>query len=219
MARGRRRDEPAGQQRHGLIGTLLEPANAIVQSIVQEVAPVVVAAVDVDGVVQQIDIQQIVDRIDIQQIVDKIDIEAIVNRIDIQSVVEGLDLQTIIEHVDIGKVLESVDLNEVLERVDLDRLLDRIDVNKLVVRLDPNVIVVMLNLLLPQLDLNAHARLSLDAAALAHDAQIADAGAHPLAAHVEVDGAVVNRGHHAFETQSAHHDAVADAREVSWRRL
>ena len=145
MARDKHGNDGPGSSR-GLIGTLLEPANVIVQAIAQEVAPVVVAAVDVDGVVQQVDIQAIVDKVDIQAIVDKIDI---------QSIVEGLDIQAIIDHVDIGKVLESVDLNVVIERVDIDRVLDRVDVNKLIVRLDPNVMVVLLNLLLPQLDLNA----------------------------------------------------------------
>jgi len=66
MARDKNRGSGPSPPRHGLIGTLLEPANAIVQSIAQEVAPVVIAAVDVDGVLHCNDHQQIVDRIDIQ---------------------------------------------------------------------------------------------------------------------------------------------------------
>ena len=154
MTRDKRRTNASAPPRHGLLGSLLDDANAILQSVANEVAPVVVGAIDVDGVVQQIDIQEIVDKVDVQ---------AILDRVDIQALVEGLDIQAIIDHVDIGKVLENVDLNVVLERVDLDRLLDRIDVNKIMLRLDPSVVIVLLNLLLPQLDMNAVvARLDFD---------------------------------------------------------
>ena len=75
MARDRRRAKDPVPSRSGLLGTLRHDANAIMQSVANEVAPVVVNAIDLDGVVQQIDIQEIIDKVDIQAIVERVDIE------------------------------------------------------------------------------------------------------------------------------------------------
>jgi hypothetical protein len=70
---------PAGRgrprrARHGLLGSLLDGATEIVQSVANEVAPGVVGALDVDQVVQRVDVQAIVDKVDVEAVVDKLDV-------------------------------------------------------------------------------------------------------------------------------------------------
>lgn len=74
MAREGRR--PDGSTPRRIIESLLDDAGAVLQAVVNEVAPVVVKAIDVDGVVQQVDIQEIVDKVDVQAILDRIDIQS-----------------------------------------------------------------------------------------------------------------------------------------------
>ena len=91
MAGGRppSRPEPA---RRGLISTIVGDVTAVLQSVVNEVAP---------GVVDSLDVQEIVERVDIQSIVDQVDIQSIIDQVDLQSIVQRLDLDALLKQVDL----------------------------------------------------------------------------------------------------------------------
>src|SRR5207344_943524 len=74
--------------RRGLISTIVGDVTAVLQSVVNEMAP---------GVVDSLDVQEIVDRVDIQSIVDQVDIQSIIDQVDLQSVVERLDLDALLK--------------------------------------------------------------------------------------------------------------------------
>jgi len=93
--------------RSGVLDAIVEGAGDLVQSVVIEVVPPVVDAVDIDAIVQ------------------RIDMEAILARIDLDAVVERIDMTHLVEQIDIDVILERVDLNAVLARVDIDGLLAR----------------------------------------------------------------------------------------------
>jgi hypothetical protein len=134
---GARPPSPPEPARRGLISTIVGDVTAVLQSVVNEVAP---------GVVDALDVQEIVERVDIQSIVDQLDIQSIVDQVDLQSIVERLDLDAL---------LKQVDLDALIERIDIGMIIDRVDIARVIAGLDFNVIVALTNALLTQIDLNA----------------------------------------------------------------
>ncbi len=113
-----------------LIETLVEDATAILQSVVNEVAPTVVSAIDVDEIVERVDIQAVIERVDIMRILIRLDpavLAAIVN-----GVVMQMDLNPVIERLDLDAIIAKVDLDKVLERVDVDRLMERTELGPII---------------------------------------------------------------------------------------
>ena len=130
-------------RRQGLLGSLREGAGDVVQSVVNEVAPGVVGALDVDEVVQRVDVQAILDRIDVEDLVDRIDLNAVLekvdidlllSRMDVDALIERVDVQALVKRLDIGQIIDEVDVNALLERVDVDALVQRTELGDIVAR-------------------------------------------------------------------------------------
>ena len=96
---GARPPSPSEPARRGLISTIVGDVTAVLQSVVNEVAP---------GVVDVLDVQEIVERVDIQSIVDQLDIQSIVDQVDLQSIVERLDLDALLKQVDLDVLIERI---------------------------------------------------------------------------------------------------------------
>ena len=124
--RGRRRmaRRPA---RRGRLGTLIDDATAVLQSVINEVAPGVVDAIDVDEVVERLDVQAIVNRVDVQGVLDQIDVQALVERLDLDALVERIDVQAVVERLDLDALVERIDIGLIIDRVDLSRVLAQLD--------------------------------------------------------------------------------------------
>ena len=120
-----------------MLATLVEDATAVLQSVVNEVAPGVVDALDVEQIVERVDLNKIVDQVDVQSLIDRVDVQALIDRVDIDA------------------LMARVDLDALLERMDVNLLIDRVDISRILVKLDFNVIVTLANGLITQLDLNA----------------------------------------------------------------
>ena len=54
-----------------MLDSVFETATEIVQAVAYEVTPMVVGALDVNGVVERVDIQAIVERIDVERVIDR----------------------------------------------------------------------------------------------------------------------------------------------------
>ena len=59
-------DLPSPARRRAL-GSLVEEGTELLQSVANDVAPWVVEAIDVDGVIRRIDIQAVVERVDLNR--------------------------------------------------------------------------------------------------------------------------------------------------------
>jgi hypothetical protein len=114
-----RRRPNLGAPRRGrpsVLGSLLEGAGELVQSVAVDVVPPVVDALDIDAVVQRVDIDALLDRVDVDALVDRI------------------DLTRLIEQVDLDVLLAKVDVNALLLRVDIDALLARTEFGEIAAR-------------------------------------------------------------------------------------
>ena len=143
MARRPRVTRRSRAPRHGLLDSLREGASDVVQSVVNEVAPGVVGALDVDEVVQRVDVQALLDRIDVADLLervdlnallDKVDIDLLLSRMDVDSLLARVDVQALVERLDVGQIVAEVDVNAVLERVDVDALVERTEIGSIIAR-------------------------------------------------------------------------------------
>ena len=124
--------------------------------MVNEVAPGVVGAIDVDAVVRRVDVQAIVDTIDIEGIVGRIDVEQLVGKVDIQALVDELDIDVVLSRVDVARLVARIDVDEVLTRIDLNAALARVEINALLGAADVDALVARIDLgaLLARVDLD-----------------------------------------------------------------
>ena len=109
---GARPPSPPEPARRGLISTIVGDVTAVLQSVVNEVAPGVVDALDVQEIVERVDIQSIVDQVDIQSIVDQVDLQSVVERLDLDALLKQVDLDALIERIDIGMIIDRVDITQ-----------------------------------------------------------------------------------------------------------
>ncbi len=128
--------KPAGnasrRRSRGVIGTLVNDATGILQSVANDVAPGVVGAIDVNGVVQRVDFQSVADQLDIQSILDRVDLNVLLEQVDVTALLERTDLNAVLERVDMDDLIDRIDLNRVLGRLDLNALLLRVDIEALI---------------------------------------------------------------------------------------
>jgi len=138
------------------------------QRIIEDVAPGVIEALDVNSLAERVDIDQLVSRIAIDRVVSDIDIDTLVSRIDIDRVVSEIDIDTLVSRIDIDqlvsriaidrvvseiqiealvnridldRVIGEIDIDAIVDRIDVEAILDRIDVNEVVQRVDMDAVV------------------------------------------------------------------------------
>jgi uncharacterized RDD family membrane protein YckC len=88
----------------------------VAQLVAERVVQLVVAALDVNALLDQVDIDALVDRVDVNGLLDRIDVDRLLDR------------------VDVGHVMAEVDLNPILARVDMDDLIARTDLGAVIAR-------------------------------------------------------------------------------------
>jgi len=142
---------------------LAHPATAAVRALavvadqlVPEVTRVVLARLDVPGLVREfvdidrlaamLDVDAVVARVDLDAIIDRVDIARVLDRVDLDAVVARVDLDAIIDKVDIARVLDRVDLDAVVARVDLDAIIDKVDIARVIDRVDLDAVVARVDL-------------------------------------------------------------------------
>jgi hypothetical protein len=130
-------NKPAG----GRLSTLLEDVSAVLQSVVVEVAPVMIDAIDVNEIVDRIDVNEVVERIDLNALIERVDLGRVIVRLNLDAILAlvnamlaQVDVNALVARIDLDDVLQRVDLNQLLERVDFEGLLERTDLGPIVTR-------------------------------------------------------------------------------------
>jgi hypothetical protein len=113
------------RNRHHRLSILVDDATAVLQSVVNEVVPGVVDALDVGAIVQRIDIQAIVNQLDVQAVLDQIDIQALLEQVDLDAVLERVDLERLIDRIDVNALVQRVDVNALVQRTELGTVVSR----------------------------------------------------------------------------------------------
>ena len=84
---------------------------ARLRAVTRVLTPLIVDALDVDGIVRRVDVDALVSRVDLDAAVSRIDLDAIVGRIDVDAIVGTVDLDVAVGRVDVDGLLGRMDVD------------------------------------------------------------------------------------------------------------
>ncbi len=91
--------------------------------VVRTVAPAVVDAVGINGILEQVDVERIIERVDVDRIVSRVDVDRIVSRVDVERIVDRVDVDRIVDRVDVNAVVERVDIDQLMSETELGAII------------------------------------------------------------------------------------------------
>jgi uncharacterized RDD family membrane protein YckC len=120
---------------------LTDPIEQLAQAVAERVVQLMVAAIDVNAVLERVDVDAVLARVDVDQLVARADVEAIVRRVDVDEIVRRVDVEAIVERVNVERIVERVDVEALVARIDIEQLIQRIDINRLLDQIDVSKLV------------------------------------------------------------------------------
>jgi uncharacterized RDD family membrane protein YckC len=87
---------------------------ALAQLVAERVVEVVVAALDVNALLDRVDVDALLDRTDVDRLLDRTDVNSLIDR------------------VDVGRLMADMDLNQILATVNMDDLIARTDLGAVI---------------------------------------------------------------------------------------
>ena len=120
---------------------LTDPIEQLAQAVAERVVQLMVAAIDVNAVLERVDVDAILAKVDVDALVARADVEEIVRRVDVDEIVRRVNVEAIVERVDVERIVERVDVEALVARIDVDALVQRIDINRLVDQIDVSKLV------------------------------------------------------------------------------
>jgi uncharacterized RDD family membrane protein YckC len=115
---------------------LTDPIEQLAQAVAERVVQLIVAAIDVNEVLERVDLAAVLARVDVNELVARADVDAIVRRVDVEAIVERMDVEKIVERMDVDQIARRLDVEAIVARIDVEQLIERIDVNRLVDQID-----------------------------------------------------------------------------------
>jgi uncharacterized RDD family membrane protein YckC len=84
---------------------LAPPVEAIAQRVADRVVDLVVAALDVNALLDRVDVDGLLDRTNVDRLLERVDVARLVDRVDIDSVLAQVDMDGLIAKTDLGAVV------------------------------------------------------------------------------------------------------------------
>ncbi len=86
------------------------------QRVADRVVDLVVAALDVNALLDRVDVDALLDRTDVDRLLERVDVARLVDRVDIDSIVARVDIDSIVARVDMDGLIAQTDLGAVVAR-------------------------------------------------------------------------------------------------------
>jgi len=86
-------------------GRLVPRAEALAQAVAERALEIVVAALDMNALLDRVDMNRALDQVDIERVLDRIDLDRLVERMDLNSVIEHIDVDALVQQTDLGAVI------------------------------------------------------------------------------------------------------------------
>lgn len=123
-----------GVPRAVIRGVLAEAITFLTEEI--DLTEVLIAAVDLDRLLQSVDLAAVIGRLDLQAVLQRLDLNPVLQRLDLNPVLAALDIDAVIDRVDLDQAVRQIDIDAVLARVDLvtvgNRVIDGVDLSSIV---------------------------------------------------------------------------------------
>ena len=100
----------------------------LAQSLAEHIVPMIVAAIDIDSIIDKVDVEKIIERVDVDEIVERVDVQKIIERVDVQKIIERVDINAIVNQIDIDSLVEQTELGSIIARSTTGILTEVLDV-------------------------------------------------------------------------------------------
>jgi uncharacterized RDD family membrane protein YckC len=84
---------------------LASPAEALAQLVAERVVELVVAALDVNALLDRVDVDALLDRTDVDRLLDHVDVGRLMARVDLNPILTRVDMDDLIAQTDLGAVI------------------------------------------------------------------------------------------------------------------
>jgi uncharacterized RDD family membrane protein YckC len=95
---------------------LTPPAEALAQLVAERVIELVVAALDVNALLDRVAVDPLLDRVDVDPLLDRVDVNQLLDRVDVDRLLDRVDLDRILARVDVDDLIAQTDLGAVIAR-------------------------------------------------------------------------------------------------------
>ena len=102
-------------------GRLAPLAEALAQAVAERALEIVVAALDMNALLDQVDMNRVLGQVDIERVLDRIDLDGLVGRMDLNSIVQRIDVDALVEQTDLGAVIARSSSGVASDALDLVR--------------------------------------------------------------------------------------------------
>jgi uncharacterized RDD family membrane protein YckC len=86
-------------------GRLAPPAEALAQQVAERVVKLVVAALDVNALLDRVDVNALLDRTDVNRLLDRVDADRLMADVDLNPILAGIDMDDVLAQTDLGAVI------------------------------------------------------------------------------------------------------------------
>jgi uncharacterized RDD family membrane protein YckC len=86
-------------------GRLAPPAEALAQQVAERVVKLVVAALDVNALLDRVDVNALLDRTDVNRLLDRVDADRLMAGVDLNPILAGIDMDDLLAQTDLGAVI------------------------------------------------------------------------------------------------------------------
>lgn len=100
----------------------------LAQALAERIVPLVIDAVDINGLIDKVDVERIIEKVDVEKVIDRVDIEKVVERVDVQKIIDRVDINAIVDKIDIDALVEHTELGSIIARSTTGILTEILDV-------------------------------------------------------------------------------------------
>jgi hypothetical protein len=93
----------------------------LAQSLAEHIVPMIVAAIDIDSIIDKVDVEKIIERVDVDEIVERVDVQKIIERVDINAIVNQIDIDSLVEQTELGSIIARSTTGILTEVLDVIR--------------------------------------------------------------------------------------------------
>jgi len=97
----------------------------LAQALAERIVPLVIDAVDINGLIDKVDVERIIEKVDVEKVVERVDVEKIIDRVDVEKIIDRVDVQKIIDRVDINGIVDRIDIDALVEQTELGSIIAR----------------------------------------------------------------------------------------------
>jgi hypothetical protein len=92
------------------------PAEALAHSLAERMVEIVVAALDINALLDRVDLNALLGRVNVNSVVQQVDVDELIKKVDLEALLGRVDVNALIQRVDVDALVTQTDLAAVMAR-------------------------------------------------------------------------------------------------------